>query len=122
MWVVSKIIGDGLTPETAFRTAAQQYGIHILNAEHIPVDPKTGRPTSEFALLEIPDKEAQKLLAEAGCFVLPVDVGDKADISQKLIEQGCVVDIAHATKGGDVIAVLAQKVAVDFDSKTAVKK
>ena len=66
--------------------------------------------------------ELTELLAEAGCFVVPTDVRDKATISQNLIEQGCAVDIAHATKGEDVIAVLAQKVAVDFDSKTAVKK
>lgn len=118
-WVVSKIIGDGISTETAYRTAAQQYGLAILNADHIPVDPKTGKPTSDFALIQINDGDENTLKNELGCFVLPkqIDVQTKQQLPQKLIDQGCSVDISTVIIGDDLIAVVRAKVVTDYMSK-----
>lgn len=115
-WVVSKIIGDGLSPETAYRTAAQQYGLSILNADHIPVDPKTGKPTSDFALLQVKDGEEAILKNELGCFVLPKDQIDVNAITTKLAVQGCIVDLKNATSSDAVIALVAAKVNAEKES------
>ena len=110
MWVVSKIIGDGLSPETAYRTAAQQYGLRILNADHIPVDPKTGRPASAFALIEIADADAAHLKADAGCFVI-----DKIDAqtAAKLQAQSCPVDVSAISTPAELVALVQAKVVAD---------
>ena len=108
-WVVSKIIGDGKTPETAFRTALQQNAVAILNADAIPVDLKTGLPTADFGLFEIPDEHVAK--AEKDCFMLPkvADKAEHAQIAAKLAEQGCTVDIAAAVNADDIAAAVRQK-------------
>jgi len=108
-WVVSKIIGDGKTPETAFRTALQQNAVAILNADAIPVDLKTGLPTADFGLFEIPDEHVAKV--EKDCFVLPKVAGkaEHAQISAKLSQQGCMVNIDAAVTADDIALAVRQK-------------
>ena len=109
-WVVSKIIGDGLSTDTAFRTAAQQYGITILNANHIPVNTNTGAPVAAFALLQIDDADAPLLSAEPGAYVIPNVVAPnavtKAQITNNLSAQACAVSINTATSTADIVNIV----------------
>lgn len=108
-FVISKIVGDGKTTETAFRCAAQGYGSPILGKDPIPVHPITGIPASTFAVIEVPDGEEQKMLSDSGCFVVPK--GDlPADTMQKLSAQNCVLDPKLIYTPLDVVAQATVKV------------
>ena len=116
-FVISKIIGDGQSTETAFRTVVQEFGVRILPGTFIPVDPKTGIPTSDFALIEIPDEDVP-IIENLECFVVPKGGLDKAQLSKALSDQGCAIEIADVHTPDDLVAVVAAKVQAEY----AVKK
>ena len=106
VWVVAKIIGDGQTLATAFRSVVHEFPVKIRNECAIPVDLKTGRPTAAFCLIELSAEDAA-LVAKAGCQVLS-DSADmrpsaKALLAAGLAEQGAALSLDGAT---DVSAVL----------------
>lgn len=114
-WIVSKIIGDGQTIETAYRTAAQQYGVTILNPDHIPVHPKTGIPVVGFALFEIKDGEEALLKGEPGCWIISakgaLSEAQKETVTSKLLAQGCDVDLSHVATVDEALNTVKQKIA-----------
>lgn len=116
-FVISKITGDGRTTETAFSTVAHDAGVRIMPGTFIPVNPKTGVPTSDFAMIEIPDEDLP-LVEKLGCFVVPKDGLDKAQLSKVLADQGCTLDIARVNTPEDLVAAVSAKVTTDY----AVKK
>lgn len=103
-----KIIGDGKSPETAFRTVIQQYsGLRISN-EAIPVDPKTGFPVQAFALLDVHDDDIALLAGETKYVALPKSgqAFDKNALVTALAAQSCNVDLTGATTADSVVTKL----------------
>lgn len=115
--VVSKITGDGKSTATAFTTNAQQYGAPI-TAGTINVDPLTGQPTSQFAVLQIPDPIPPQMALDPGIVILPDPAASltalaKTQLTTRLALQGCVVNLGLAQTGADVlVAVQAAAVIV----------
>lgn len=112
VWVVSKIIGDGKSVETAYRTAAQAYPISILNANAMLTNKLTGDPIAPFAVFEIPDDQAAMLASEPGCYVLPpaVDALSRTAVAAKLLLQGVVVDLVGVTNSNGLAAKIQQQI------------
>ena len=118
-WVCAKILGDGLSPETAWHTAPQRgYDLQILNSDHIPMtNPEKGRsvPVQPYALLEIADEQAKKLEAEKNAFVFPpdkiLDQTDKVQLTDALSAQACVVDLSATKDVSEVISKVMDQIA-----------
>lgn len=102
-WVISKIIGDGKTPQTAYRCSLHDHGIATKNA--IQVDPDTGVPLTRFALLEVNDADAGKLLEDFGCFVV-TDSNILPSLDQDLSEQGCFINVRNVKTAVDLLAAI----------------
>lgn len=114
-WIVSKIIGDGLSPKTAYRTAAQQYGLQFTNADAIYVSPTTGKPASAFAIFEAQTTGA--LRNEPGALVLPegpLDALTLATLAINLTTQGCVIDLLQLITGADLLTRIKARIASDI--------
>ena len=109
-WVVSKIIGDGLTPQTAFRSAVLTYGLRILNADYLSIDPVTGKPKNAFHLVQIYDADAPKLAGEAGCYVIPavpdLTLAGRVALRLRMVAQGCPVTFTGEKTLADVVATI----------------
>ena len=90
-WIVSKIVGDGRTLETAFRCAINGIvDLFIIDGEVIPTNEQTGLPLAPFAISRIPDADIG-LAVDAGCYVVPSGQFDASVEIAGLAAQGCVI-------------------------------
>lgn len=110
-WIVSKMIGDGKSIETAFRFAAQRKPITVQN-EHNPVN-KQGIPLLAWALLQVPDNQVPLVADDPQTYVF---ISGLLDINarQKLFPTGLDIDLTGALTQDDVLnrAKVAQSAAI----------
>ena len=100
-WVCAKIIGDGVSTETAFRTVVQETPMENTVLEGIPVG-KDGKPVADFAMAELSVKDSAKLIGKNGCVILPpvdekLDLSKKVELANALATQNCSIDLTDVT-------------------------
>lgn len=123
-FVVAKIIGDGKSPDTAFRTIVHEKGIPTLTPDYCPRDPNTGECLLPYAIIEVADEHLAKL-DHPDCYVIPeifnLTTNDKTTLATKLAEQNCNLDVSKVLDTQKLTTALTGKLTEAQDMQVALQ-